>query len=72
MQIKRLILFFAPLLITDWSMILCYTLPLTPSSANARLGEDFTLNKTPEYLISIKEVLYPYSTNLERSGRGLN
>ena len=51
---KLLILFLlVPLLTTDRSMILCYTLPLTPSSANARLGEDFTLNKTPEYLISI-------------------
>ena len=53
---KLLILFLlVPLLTTDRSMILCYTLPLTPSSANARLGEDFTLNKTPEYLISIKK-----------------
>ena len=60
----KAILSLVPLQTTDRSMILCYTLPLTPSSANARLGEGFTLNETPEYLISIKEVLYPYSTNL--------
>lgn len=45
---KQLIFFLlVPLLIRDWSMILCYMLPHTPSSANARLGEDFTLNNTP-------------------------
>ena len=59
----KAILSLVPLHTTDRSMILCYTLPLTPSSANARLGEDFTLNKTLEYLIFIK-IFYPDSTNL--------